>query len=98
MEYILILIAQLRILGLYTILPSGLTHNRPDQRTPHHTLRITTYQINETFADTTFTLILSATYLATTTTYFLHSMPLLHLLMPRRSEHSTAFATSFPLD
>ena len=49
MEYILILVAQLRILGLYTILPSGLTHNRPDQRTPHHTLRITTYQINECF-------------------------------------------------
>ena len=41
---------------------------------------------------------LSATYLATTTTYYLHSTPLLHLLMPRRSEHDTAFATSFPLD
>ena len=49
MEYILILVAQLRILGLYTILPSGLTHNRPDQRTPHHTLRITMYQIYERF-------------------------------------------------
>ena len=48
-EYILILVAQLRILGLYTILPSGLTHNRPDQRTPRHTLRITTYQIYKCF-------------------------------------------------
>ena len=36
-EYILILVAQLRILGLYTILPSSLTHNRPKQRTPRHT-------------------------------------------------------------
>ena len=50
------------------------------------------------FADTTFTFMLSATYLAATTTYYLHSMPLLHLLMPQRSEHDTAFATSFPLD
>ena len=49
MEYVLILIAQLRILGLYTILPSGLTHNRPDQHTPRHTLRITTCQINKHF-------------------------------------------------
>ena len=45
-----------------------------------------------------FTFILSATYLAMTMTYFLHSTPLLHLLVLRRSEHSTAFATSFPLD
>ena len=49
MEYVLILVAQLRILGLYTILPSGLAHNRPDQRTPRHTFRITMYQINECF-------------------------------------------------
>ena len=49
MKYILILFAQLRILGLYTILPSSLTHNRPDQRTPRHTLRMTTYHINERF-------------------------------------------------
>ena len=50
------------------------------------------------FADTTFTFMLSATCLAATTTYYLHSTPLLHLLMPRRSEHDTAFATSFLLD
>ena len=41
---------------------------------------------------------LSATYLAVTTTYYLHSTPLLQLLMPRRSEHDTASATSFALD
>ena len=49
LEYILKLVAQLRILGLYTILPSGLTHNRPDQSTPRQTLRITMYQIYECF-------------------------------------------------
>ena len=41
---------------------------------------------------------LSATYFATTTTYYLHSTPLLHLLMPRRSEHDTASDTTFALD
>ena len=51
-----------------------------------------------TFADTTFTLILSATCLVMTTTYFLHSTPLLHLLMPRRSKHDTASGTTFLLD
>ena len=50
------------------------------------------------FADTTFTIMLSATCLAATTTYYLHSTPLLHLLMVWRSEHDTAFGTSFPLD
>ena len=50
------------------------------------------------FADTTFTLILSATCLATTMTYFLHSMPLLHLLMLWWSEHDTTSATLFSLD
>ena len=49
MEYILILVTPLRILGLKTILPSGLIHNRPSQHAPRHTLRITTYQINEHF-------------------------------------------------
>ena len=49
MEYVLKLIAQLRILGLNTILPSGLTHNRPDQSTPCQTLRITMYKTYECF-------------------------------------------------
>ena len=48
-EYILILIAQLRILGLNTILPSGLTYNRSNQITPRQTFRITTYQTNKRF-------------------------------------------------
>ena len=50
------------------------------------------------FADTTFTFILSATCLAATTTYYLHSTPLLHLLMPRQSEHDTASDSTFALD
>ena len=41
---------------------------------------------------------LSATYFATTMTYYLHSTPLLHLLMPRWSEHDTASDTTFALD
>ena len=41
---------------------------------------------------------LSATCLAATTTYYLHSTPILHLLMPRRSEHDTASDSTFPLD
>ena len=55
-------------------------------------------KLTNAFANTMFTFILSATYFATAMTYFLHSMPLLHLLMPRRSEHTTVFATSFLLD
>ena len=49
MEYVLILVTQLCILGFNTILPRGLTHNRPNQSTPHQTLWITTYQIYECF-------------------------------------------------
>ena len=41
----MIIVAQLGILGFNTILPSGLTYNRPNQCTPHNTFRITTYQI-----------------------------------------------------
>ena len=41
---------------------------------------------------------LSATYLAATTTYYLHSTPLLHLLMAWQSEHGTASDTTFLLD
>ena len=59
----------------------------------HHVPKLT-----NAFADTMFTFMLSATCLATTTTYFLHSTPLLQLLMPQRSEHNTASATSFLLD
>ena len=49
MEYILILVAQLHILGVNTILPSSLTHNRPNQCTPRQTFWITTYQIYKGF-------------------------------------------------
>ena len=49
MEYILILVTQLCILGLNTILPSDLTHNRLNQSTPRQTLRITMYQIYKWF-------------------------------------------------
>ena len=68
MEYILILVAQLHILGLNTVLPSGLTHNRPNQSTPSQTLWITMYQIYERFCQHHVNLILSATYNATATT------------------------------
>ena len=50
------------------------------------------------FADTMFALILSVTYDATTTSKFLRSIPLLHLLMHRWSEHATNLATSFAPD